>query len=221
LNIHRIILILLMPLTVSACGALTAPLSSSLKPGDQMPSDKVLVIGKFVLGPDVKQGSLVGMSAGRGTLREVIKLYLSKEHQEINPNALLPFSPEELIDVRYPGTSFLPMTPGIRYVRMGDYTISASGRFVKPASSSMRVASSNSIYFFPEIKLEIPANAKVVYIGTVTIHHDHYNATSVSVRDEHSEAMQQLAAMKLNNIKRGDVVKSLATVTGKPLQRKH
>ena len=84
----------------------------------------------------------------------------------------------------------------------------------------MHVGSSNQIYFFPDIKLEIPANAKVVYIGTVIIHHDHYNATSVSVRDEYSEAMQQLAAMKFNNVKRGDVVKSLATVTGKPLQRK-
>lgn len=221
MRISHIIVALLMSLAVSACSVLTAPLSSSLKSGDQVPTGKVLVIGKFVLDPDVKQGSLAGMAAGRGTLREVIKLFATKDlSQKIKPDAIAPLSVEEMIDARYPGTSFLPMAPGTRYVRMGEYATSAAGGYVNPATSSMRVGNVNKIRFFSDIKLAIPANAKAVYIGTVVIRHDYYNATSVSVRDEYNDAMQQLAAMKLSNIKPRDVVKSLATVTGKPLQRK-
>ena len=212
---------MLLASTVSACSMLTAPLSSSLKQGQGVPSNQVLVIGKFLLDPHVEQGSLTGMSAARGTLRGVIKLLLTKElSQPVKPEDLVPLAPDELIDVKFPGTSFIPLTPGTRYVRLGQYATSASGRFVNPATSSMRIADVNTLWLYADIKLTIPANAKAVYIGTVVYKHDGYNTSAVAVRDEYADAMQQLTAMKLSNIRPKDVVKSLATAVGKPLQRK-
>jgi len=217
----RIVPTMLLALTVSACAMLTAPLSSSLKQGQEMPSNQVLVIGKFVLDPPLEQGSLAGMSAARGTLRGVIKLLLTKDlSRPVKPEDLVPLAPEELIDVKYPGTSFIPLSPGTRYVRLGQYATSVSGRFVNPATSSMRIADVNTLWLYADIRLTIPANAKAVYIGTIVYRHDGYNTAAVAVRDEYADATQQLTAMQLSSIRPKDVVKSLATVVGKPLQRK-
>jgi hypothetical protein len=217
----RVVVAALLASTVWACAMMSAPLSSSLKQGQEPPSNQVLVIGKFMLDPPLKQGSLTGMSSARGELRDVIKLLLTKElSQPVKPDELVPLAPDELIDAKYPGTSFVPLAPGTRYVRLGQYATSVSSKFVDPAKSSMVIANANTLWLYGDIKLTVPAGAKAVYIGTIVYKHDGYNTTAVVVRDEYAEAMQQLGAMKLTSVRPKDVVKSLAAGVGKPLQRK-
>jgi hypothetical protein len=213
-----------LSVAISGCAALTAPLSSSLEPGESVPSDKVLVIGKVVLDPPVEQGEIRGVIAARGTTAGVIKFMVSKDLEtSINPNDMIPYmSPDEIWDMKYPGMSFLPMTPGVRYLRIGQYTTSTHGHQYNTAGSTTGgtlIVDSSYLWLFADIKITVPAGAKAVYIGTLDYSNDGTNATAVRVKDEYAAAMRQLAAMKIPGLTPRNVVKSLAVVVGKAKQR--
>ncbi len=207
----------------SAC-AFTTPFRESLGNGDAVPAGTVLVIGKITVDPMVEQGN-IAVHAPRGTHRGVIKMHFSGDADKpLDRDALIPFSPSESMDWSFTKTSFIPLAPGTRFARLG--ALMLESRMVSygvglGGAPAPRAVDVTYIMLYGDVKIVVPANAKAVYIGTVSYRHDlkntrpnkfGYPSKRVVVKDESKAAMADLAAMKIPGIGPRDVVKKLAVV---------
>lgn len=186
---------------LSACGPGFTP---PLNPGDTVPPDKVLVIGSIVLDPPF---DTVGKKKKDKEPLE-IRLGLTYDlRQEIREGAL--YSADEAIAPVVSEGFFFPLPAGSRYIRSGQ-VMKVVGHHVAGPAAGMPLYEVLTMY--GNIKLDVPQNARAVYVGTIVYKHDGKKLLSVSVRDDHARAMQDLAGMKLAGVKPGDVVKRLAVV---------
>ncbi len=210
-------------LLLAAC-CMTGNFSNALEKGEGVPPGKVLLIGKLTVEPMVEQGNVV-VQAPRGTHKGVIKMNFGADaDQPLDKEAMVPFSSTEQMDFDFKKTSFIPVDPGTRFARLGTlmldssrytYGVSVGGA---PRPSGVEIT---YIMCYGDVKIAVPQNAKAVYIGTIVYQHDlkntkpnrfGYPSKRVVVHDEYSQAMRDLAAMKIPGIAPKDVVKKLAVV---------
>jgi hypothetical protein len=210
-------------LLATAC-VFSVPFSNSLEKGENMPDGTVLLIGKMTVDPMIKQGNVV-VHAPKGTHKGVIKMNFSDNADKpLDKNAFIPFTSTELMDFSFTRTSFIPLKPGIRFARMGTVVLdSVMGFANRPGSATPRATGMDIDYLmcYGDVKINVPQNAKAVYIGTIVYQHDLKNAQrnmfgfpnkKVVVRDEYDSAMADLAAMHIPGISPKNVVKKLAVV---------
>lgn len=208
---------------LTAC-ALLVSFSDSMKTGDSVPSGKVLLIGRMTVDPMIKQGNVV-LTAPRGTHKGVIKMNFSDNADKpLDRDALVPFGPGEMMDFSFTKTSFIPLKPGVRFARMGTLVLDSETGFAPQLGSATPRATGvevNYLMCYGDVKIDVPADAKAVYIGTIVYQHDFkntkknrygYPSKRVLVRDEYDAAMAELAGMKIPGITPKDVVKRLAVV---------
>ncbi len=220
----RFVSILAVCLAVGAGCILGVPFHESLDKGDAVPASNVLLIGKFTVEPMVEQGG-IAVHAPRGTHKGVIKMnFTDNADQPLDKDSLFPFHPTELMDWSFTKTSFIPVTPGTRYARMGTLMLSSSvvsgwqSAGHAPTAGGLDVT---YIMLYGDVKIVVPGNAKAVYIGTVVYQHDiehtkpnrfGYPSKRVIVKDEYDKAIAELSAMKIPGIAPRNVVKKLAVV---------
>lgn len=220
----RLIFILTLCMVVGASCILGIPFHESLDKGDPVPANSVLLIGKFTVDPMVEQGG-IAVHAPRGTHKGVIKMnFADNSDQPLDKDSLFPFHPTELMDWSFTKTSFIPVSPGTRYARMGTLMLSSSvlsGWHTAGHAPTAGGVDVTYIMLYGDVKIVVPNNAKAVYIGTIVYHHDlehtkpnkfGYPSKRVIVRDEYNKAMEELSAMKIPGITPRDVVKKLAVV---------
>lgn len=175
------------------CGSFVKPLST----GEAIPEGKVLLIGKVIVSPKfgkVKEGE-----------RDYIMMSMNDDlNRSIN-------SIDDAIDPDLGSVFYFPVSPGVKYFRVGQIMI-PSGVRAAPGGDSR---TTYDVLRMPRnIKVTIPAKARAVYIGTITDKHNGEKVKDVSVRDEQEEAMQALAKMRFPGFGPKDVVKKLAVVLG-------
>lgn len=207
---------LLLALLVSGCASLSGPFSEPLERGESVPPGKVLLIGNFVMDPPVKQGPLA-VRAPRGTHQDVIKLFMTRDLRgSIDMSKAFGNPVDEAMDVSMRGLSAVPLVPGTRYVRAGTVMkrSTVQSNYVAP-TPHMRTANAATIdaqfvTIVKDIKLDIPANAKAVYIGTIVFKHNGNEVTRVYVRNQYQSAMRELRRLNLSGVSTRNVVKKLA-----------
>lgn len=195
---HRILAFFLASAMLGS--AACSSFSPMLKKGEAIPDGKVLVIGKITVDPPMyKPGErpapddeaqavvLVGLT------NDLSKAYVEGEFN-VPDEAIDPF-PEDLF--------YALLSPGVRYIR--------SGQVRKPVVF-LGHAEFEVINFYRNIKIEVPASAKAVYIGTIQYKRNGKKALSVSVRDDYEQAMREFSTMKVPGVKPGDVVKRIAVL---------
>lgn len=210
-------LFLVMTLLCSLVSSGCAPFRSSLKEGESLPSGKVLLIGAVALDPPVEQGDFVHhdvMGASKGVMRVALTRDLS---QKVDVNSLASLSIEEALLMKMKESSFIPLQPGVRYIRLGIVDLSSrASRLTMPAgpsgSAGFKGIDVSSLYLVRDLKLDLPEGVKAVYVGTIIFKHDGTKATGVKVRDDFKQALKELAAMKIDGLSSKDVVKKLAHV---------
>jgi hypothetical protein len=72
-------------------------------------------------------------------------------------------------------------------------------------------ANIESLTLYGDLKIDIPATVKAVYIGTLRYDHNGFESLKVTVVDDYKNAMKELDVMNLG-ISSKDVVKNLAKV---------
>ena len=186
----------------AGCGPSFTP---ALQKGEAVQSGMVLVMGKIVIDPvwftkkDIEQqgGEIPNIRIG-------MTYDLSKEATEGKL-----YYPDEGVNPILSEFFYYPLSPGNRYIRSGMV-------FKVKGHHMVGVAKGQAVYdvlnFFRNIRFEVPPNAKAVYIGTIVYKHDGKHATAILVRDEYSEAVQELEKMKMPGIRAGDLKKRLAVV---------
>jgi hypothetical protein len=186
----------------AGCGPSFTP---ALQKGEAVQSGKILVMGKIVIDPiwftkrDIEQQGgeipniLIGMTYD-----------LSKEATEGKL-----YYPDEGINPFLSEFFYYPLSPGKRYIRSG-MAFKVKGHHM--AGMVAGQAYYDSLQFYRNIRFEVPPNAKAVYIGTIVYKHDGKHATEILVRDEYSEAVQELEKMRIPGIHAGDLKKRLADV---------
>jgi len=181
----------LLVLLIVGCGSFVDPLLKE----ERVPEGKVLLIGKFNVSPHfgkVPEGE-----------RDDIMMSMNDDlNRSVN-------SIDDAIDPDIGKIFYFPLSPGTKYFRVGQIMVQNGGHtlsrgYARPTYDVLRM--------LRNIKITIPANARAVYIGTITYKHNGKKATEVTVRDEQDEAMQALAKMHFPGVAPKDVVKKLAVV---------
>lgn len=185
----------------AGCGPSFTP---ALEPGFAIPEGKVLVVGKVVLSPPF---DAIGKKKIDKEPFEILMGTTFDLSQQIEEGAM--YRVDEAIAPIIDSVFFFPLPPGVRYIR--------SGQIFKVIGHNMaRPKAGQPIYevlrVYRNIKVDAPANAKVVYIGTIVYQHDGKRTTSVTVRDEFDHAARELGKMKIPGLKSSDMVKKLAVV---------
>jgi hypothetical protein len=117
MKLKNILLLFLSMILITSC--MMGQFREALEKGQAIPSDQVLVIGKFAIDPPVDQGNIV-VQAPRGTHKGVIKMnFGDNADSPLDKEAMVPFSATEVVDWNIRKTSFVPMPPGTRYARIG------------------------------------------------------------------------------------------------------
>ncbi len=181
---------------VAGCGPSFTP---ALNKGETIPQGKVLVIGKFIIDPPKTK-------PGEETLE--IKVGMTFDlSQQIKEGSL--YSPDEAIAPLLNEVFYFPLPAGARYIRTAQ-VMKVIGHQVAGPAAGMPLYDDLKLY--RNIKLDIPANARAVYIGTIIYKHAGKRAVSVTVHDEYDQALLDLSRMKIPGIKSSDVVKKIAAV---------
>lgn len=208
---HFKFIIPLFILLLSGCAQ-----SPAYKPGAAIPPGKILVIAQLDLLPGVKQGTIskTHFTIGAPAADEV-RMYMSTVADvPVNKEAMIPFSQEGAtrMNLSFTKPSVVLMDPGVRYIRMGEFTLSANTAWRQNAGGEMRGGGNvRYLTLYGDLKLNIPANAKAVYIGTLQYDHDGVESKKVRVVDNFKNVMKELDEMKFG-ISSKDVVKRLAKV---------
>jgi len=172
------------------CGSFVQPLLKE----EAVPGGKVLMIGKINVSPHF----------GKATKEEWDYIMMSM-NDDLNRSVN---SIDDAINPPLGKVFYFPVSSGTRYFRVGQVMI--------PSGSRAGVGGSRTTYdvlrMLRNIKVTIPANARAVYIGTITYKHNGEKATDVTVRDEQEDAMQALAKMHFRGLAPKDVAKRLAVV---------
>jgi len=173
------------------CGSFVETL---LKEGS-VPDGKVMLLGKVNVSPHfgkVPEGE-----------RDDIMMSMNDDlNRSVN-------SIDDAIDPDIGKIFYFPLSPGTKYFRVGQIMVQNGGHtlsrgYARPTYDVLRM--------LRNIKVTIPANARAVYIGTITYKHNDEKVTEVTVRDEQEEAMQALAKMHFRGLGPQNVVKKLAVV---------
>jgi hypothetical protein len=173
--------------------------SPMLKKGEAIPEGKVLIIGKITVDPPMyKPGERPDPDEHQAVVLIGLTNDLSKPYVEGEFNV-----PDEALDPFPEDLFYALLSPGVRYIRYGQ---------VRKPVVFLGHAEFEVINFYRNIKLEIPARAKAVYIGTIQYKRNGKKALSVSVRDDYEQAMREFAAMKVPGVKPGDVVKRIGVL---------
>lgn len=216
--LHRII-VPVMLLALTGCAGLaaiySAPQYRSLGEELTVPPGQVLVIGKVVLDPAVRQGPLnyVDMWDSKETVNFILTGDLSRP---VDHDAMIKIAPDELLFAANGATSFVPMPPGTRYLRHGSYMISmVCSVYAIGPQGGCRAMDGEQIDLFENVRITVPENAAAVYIGTIVFEHDGATGTRTYVRDEFAAALSELDALDLPGIDSRVVSKQLAEVVGR------
>ncbi|ALC16744.1 hypothetical protein DSOUD_1975 [Desulfuromonas soudanensis] len=205
--------VVLALLFLSGCGITNFP---AYEAGTAISPGKVLVIAQVDLQPGVeKDKSLKGVVMINESKDDEVRLFMSPLAEvPVKKGSFFPFSPKggSTMDLSFIHPSLILMDPGERFVRMGLYTLSASTSWRPSSSGQMRGSVEfKELHLWGDLKLEIPAGAKAVYIGTLRYSHNGVESQKVSVVDDYKKAMVELNKMNLE-ITSKDVVKRLAQV---------
>lgn len=210
MKMNRFIVAMLAVFVFSGC----APFQHSLKDGEALPDGKVLLVGAVALDPPLEQGEMVHYDV-RGASRGVIRFGVTKDlSQKVDMKAMNPLSSDEVLIMNLKGISCIPLNPGTRYLRLGimDESSHASIPVVINGRPGFRGIDVQSLYLIKDIKLDLPSNAKAVYIGTLVFQHDGKQATGVRVRDDFKQATKDLAAKQIPGLTSKEMVRKLAQV---------
>jgi hypothetical protein len=197
-------------LAIAGC----APFLGSLKEGEAVPDGKVVLVGAVALDPPLEQGTLVSYDV-RGASRGIIRFGVTNELKgKVDLQAFPPISSDEVFLMNMKGLSFIPLQAGTRYLRLGimDHSSHYSVPVVINGTPGFRGVDVKSLYLVKDIKVDVPRDAKAVYIGTLVFKHDGKQATSVQVRDEFKQAAADLAAKHIPGLTAKDMVRKLAQV---------
>ncbi|MBJ6798540.1 hypothetical protein [Geomonas propionica] len=210
MSVKRFIVAMLVLVMFSGC----APFQHSLKEGEALPDGKVLLVGAVVLDPPLEQGEMIHYDV-RGASRGVVRFGVTKDlSQKVDMKATIPLSSDEVFIMNLKGISYIPLTPGTRYLRLGimDESSHASMPVVIGGKSGFRGIDVQSLYLVKDIKVDLPSNAKAVYIGTLVFQHDGKQATGVRVRDDFKQATKDLAAKHIPGLTAEGMVRKLAQI---------
>lgn len=191
---------------VTACGPGFTP---ALNTGEPIPPGKVLVVGKFVLEPSwytAKEKAKYGKKYGQEKL--FIKVGMTKDLSKPVKEGKL-YLPDEAISPALNEAFFYPLSPGTRYIRHGQ-VLKQKGHHWSGANAGAPVY--DVLNLFKNIKITVPANAKVVYIGTIIYKHDGKRLRAARVRNEYGKARRELATMNIPGVRSRDMKKRLAKV---------
>lgn len=198
---------------LTGCGVAQLP---AYEPGASVPPGKVIVIAKLDLRPGVKQGAMskAHFIVGAPEADEA-RVYTSPvADKPVDKDAVIPFdlTGASQMNLSYAHPSVVLMDPGVRFIRMGEFTLSATTSWRRNPVGEMRgSANVEKLTLYGDLKLDIPATAKAVYIGTLRYEHNGVESRKVSVVDDYKKTMKELSKMKLG-ISSKDVVKRLARV---------
>lgn len=193
--------VILFLVVAGGCGP---SFTEGLKKGEEIPSGKVIAVGKIVLEPAFETIGKKKVDDDPLEMQIGLTFDLSKQ---IKDDSM--YIPDEAISPVIKETFFFPLSSGIRYIRSGQ-VMKVVGHHINGPSAGSPIYEVLRIY--KNIKLDIPGKARIVYIGTIVYHHDGKRGTSVSVRDEYENAVREVAAMKIAGVKSSDMVKRLAVV---------
>lgn len=209
-----LILVLLLTGCASLVAIYSAPRYRSLADAQLPAAGEVLVIGRFVLDPPVEQGVLAYYDPWDSKQNITFAMTGGLE-TPVDMDALIPLVPEEILLADYGATSFVPMPPGTRHLRMGTYAITAycSVQEIGP-TGGCRAMHSESVHLVENVRIDIPAGADAVYVGTIVFEHDGETGTRTYVRDEFGSALQELDALGIPGLDSRNVSKRLAEVVG-------
>lgn len=218
------VLPLILVLVLSGCAAIiatySAPKYRSLADGQVPAPGEVLVIGNFVFDPPVRQGVLNYYDPWDA--KQNIYFALTENlDTPVDLEAIIPIVPEEILLAEYGTTSFAPMPPGTRYLRMGSYTITSycSAEVIGP-QGGCRAMHSEYVTLAENIRIDIPAGAAAVYIGTIVFEHDGETGTRTHVRDEFRSMLAELDSLGIPGIDSRNVSKQLAEIVDQQIVRR-
>ncbi|NNG04626.1 MAG: hypothetical protein HKM95_11065 [Inquilinus sp.] len=215
-----LILVVLLAGCASIAAMYSAPKYRSVAAGQTPAPGEVLVIGRFVLDPPVQQGVLAYLDPLDS--KQNITFAVTEDLSEpVDMDALIPMVPEAFLMAEYNASSFLPMPPGSRYLRMGSYPITAycSVQAIGP-TGGCRAMHSEQVTLVENVRIGVPAGATAVYIGTIVFEHDGERGTRTYVRDDFRTALAELDALGIPGIDSRSVTKELAEIVGPTVARR-
>lgn len=210
MELKRFVVGIIAVLVFSGC----APFQYSLKEGEALPDGKVLLVGAVALDPPLEQGEMIHYDV-RGASRGVIRFGVTKDlSQKVDMKATSPISSDEVFIMNLKGISCIPLQAGTRYLRLGimDESSRASIPVIINGKPGFRGIDVKSLYLIKDVKVDLPANAKAVYIGTLVFRHDGKQATGVQVRDDFNQAAKDLSARHIPGLTAKEMVRKLAQV---------
>lgn len=215
------VLSLIFVYLLTGCASLSAiysaPRYRSLADTQTPAPGEVLVIGRFVLDPPVEQGVLSYYDPWDS--KQNISFAMTGDlATPVDLDSTFPVIPDEILLAEYEATSFVPMPPGTRYLRLGSYAITAycSVQAIGP-TGGCRAMHSESVQLAQDIRIDVPAGADAVYIGTIVFEHDGESGTRAYVRDDFRAALRELDALGIPGINSSNVSKSLAEVVDRQI----
>ena len=205
-----------MAITLTGCSVKYLPRYEQV---GAIPPGHVLVVSKVELRPKVnQQKDIEKIFRGQNAIKrgEVKFLTSPNVDKPVKKGAMIPFDINGGFDfnVSYKDFSFILMPPGKTFIRRGEVvlgtgvaSVSVSGGGAMTAHRSFR-----ELYLWGDVKVEIPADAKAVYIGNLIYNHDGKYSTKVRVKDDYKKARRALEKQKIPGIKGKDLKKKLARV---------
>ncbi len=205
--------ILLICILLAGCGITQLP---AIEPGSAIPPGKVLVIAQLELNPGVKQGAMSKTHFIIGAPKEdEARVYLSPVADvPVDKDAVIPFSLKgaSQMNLSFSQPSVVPMDSGTRFIRMGEFILNATTSWRRNPVGEMRgSANVEKLMLWGDLEINIPDEAKAIYIGTLRYDHNGAESRKVTVVDDYKKAMEKLNKMNLE-INSKDVVKRLAKV---------
>ncbi|HAR45291.1 MAG: hypothetical protein A2X56_06440 [Nitrospirae bacterium GWC2_57_13] len=185
----------------AGCGSFTPPLQT----GQEIPAGKVLVIGKFMIDPPwYLKGSKPEPGEKQENMQNIMVAMTRDLSKKVKENTM--YRADMNLDVTLYESFYYAIPPGTMYIR--------NTQVMKPTgwTNAMGATMFDVLKFYRNLKLDIPANAKAVYIGTILYKHDGKRMLSVTVQDEYGQMLKDLPRMNIPGLKSGDVVKRLAVI---------
>ncbi len=198
---------------LSGCTVAQLP---AYEPGATVPPGKVLVIAQLELSPAVKQGTISKTHFTIGAPKaDEARVYLSPIADiPVDKDAIIPFSLKgaSQMNLSFSQPSVISMDPGEQFIRMGEFTLSATTSWRRNPVNEMRgSANIEKLMLWGDLRIDIPETAKAVYIGKLRYEHNGAESRKVTVVDNYNEAMKALKEMNVG-ISAREVVKRLAKV---------
>ena len=206
-------------LLLTGCAGLTAVFSApkyhALADPQAVPPGQILVIGKFVLDPPVEQGTLAYYDPW-DMKGKIVFATTNDLSRQVDLDAMVYIAPDEVVITNRNATSFIPMPPGSRFLRFGQFTISATCSVMAmgatPGQGGCRAMETHEILLLEDIRITVPAGATAVYVGTIVFEHDGERGTRTYVRDEFRSMLAELDGFGIPGIDSRNVSKQLAEI---------